>query len=132
MRTNVWRQALERDFAERYRPSPELSCRIEYRDAWIYDLVTGVGNKGMSPLRLDAVRITHGQRELSKHENLVVSPAEVRWFTSVRISLHDLAADRLSEGQPITLDVVVEYKDTDGTPLQIIRKPWVEYRARPR
>jgi len=125
-------RAIERDFTERNRPSPELDYRIEHRDNWLYSLEVTLFNRGLSPLRLDNVRVTHGQREMLRHENLILSPGEVRGLPSLRFSLHDLAADRLEEGRPITLDLVVSYRELDGSVQQIVKQPWVEYRERPR
>src|SRR6266851_8243580 len=66
-------RALERDFTERYRPSPELDCHIVHRDEWLYSLESVLSNKGLAPLRFDTVRVTHGHRELSRLDNVILA-----------------------------------------------------------
>ncbi len=124
-------QAIERDFAERYRPSPEVDCDVQHRDDWIYSVEAAVLNKGMSPLRVDAVVVAIGQKELYRQDNMILSPGEARGLASVRFSLHDLALEHLEEGHPVTVDFTVTYREVDGTVKQIVRHPMLEYRARP-
>jgi hypothetical protein len=123
--------ALDQEHRERYAPYLDVDATVVHRDSWVYSVEVSLANKGLSPLRIARVAVACGTRVFHEERDLILAVGETKGH-SVRFNLHDLAYQTITEGAKVELELTVEYSDPVAGAKKVTRKPWLEYRERPR